>query len=53
MAQSEGSQVPRIGTENLIVLSLWGSYEVRSFASRQLGSLPSFAVYIPTRFQLL
>ena len=52
MALSEGSRVPTTGTENPIVLSLWSSYEVRSFASQQLGSLPSFAVYIPTRFEL-
>ena len=43
---SEGSRVPRTETENPIVLHLWSSYEVRSFASRQLGSLSSFAVYI-------
>ena len=34
MALSEGSPVPRTGTENPIVLGLWSSYEVRSFASR-------------------
>ena len=52
MALSEGSRVPGTGTENPIVLSLWSSCDVRSFASRQLGSLPSFVVYIPTRFEL-
>ena len=49
---SEGSRLPRTETENPIVLLLWSSYEVRSFASRQLGSLPSFAVYISRRFKL-
>ena len=46
------SRLPRTETENPIVLRLWSSYEVRSFASRQLGSLPSFAVYISRRFKL-
>ena len=52
MALSEGSRVPRTGTEKPIVLGLWSSYEVRSFAGRQLGSLPSFAVYMLRRFEL-
>ena len=52
MVLSEGSRVPTTGTENLIVLCLWSSYKVRSFASRQLGPLPSFAVYISRRFEL-
>ena len=52
MVLSEGSRVPRTGTENPLVLGLWSSYEVRSFASRQLGPLPSFALYIPRRFEL-
>ena len=52
MVLSEGSRVPTTGTENPIVLALWSSYKVRSFASRQLGTLPSFAVYISRRFEL-
>ena len=52
MVLGEGSRVPPTGTENPIVLGLWSSYKVRSFASRQLGPLPSFAVYIPRRFEL-
>ena len=52
MALSKGSRVPRTGTENPIGLGLWSSYEVRSFAGRQLGSLQSFAVYILRRFDL-
>ena len=52
MVMSEGSRVPKSGTENLIVLGLCSSYELRSFASQQLGSLPSFAVHIPRRFEL-
>ena len=52
MVLSEGSRVPTTATENPIVLGLWSSYKVRSFASRQLGPLPSFAVYIPRRFEL-
>ena len=43
MVLSEGSRVPTTGTENPIVLGLWSSYNVRSFASRQLGPLLSFA----------
>ena len=40
MVLSEGSRVPTTATENPIVLGLWSSYKVRSFASRQLGPLP-------------
>ena len=32
MVLSEGSRVPRTEAENPIVLGLWSSYEVRSFA---------------------
>ena len=49
---SEGSRLPKTERENPIVLCLWSSYEVRFFASRQLASLPSFAVYISRRFKL-
>ena len=52
MVLSEERRVPRTETENPFVLRLWSSYEVRSFACQQLGSLPSFAVYIPRRFEL-
>ena len=52
MVLSEGSRVPGTETENPIVLGLSSSYEVRSFASRQLGPLPSFAVYNPRHFEL-
>ena len=43
MVLSDGSRVPTTATENPIVLGVWSSYKVRSFASRQLGPLPSFA----------
>ena len=46
MVLSEESRVPKTETGNPIVLGLWSRFEVRSFASRQLGSLPWFAVYI-------
>ena len=50
MALSEGRRVPRTGIEKpIIVLGLCSSFEVRSFAIRQLGSLPSFTVYIQRR----
>ena len=40
MVLSEGSRVLRTETENPIVPGLQSSYEVRSFASRQLDFLP-------------
>ena len=49
---SQGSRVPRTERENPIVLCLWSTYEVRSFAGRQLGPLTPFAVYIPRCFVL-
>ena len=52
MVLSEGSRVPTTGTENPIVLGLWSSYKVRSLAGRQLGPMPSSAVYIPRCFEL-
>ena len=39
MVLSEGSRVLMTETENPIVLGLWSSYEVCSFASQRLGSL--------------
>ena len=48
MVPSEGSRIPMTETGNAIVLGLWSSYELRSFASRQLGSLLSFAVHSKT-----
>ena len=38
---------------NRIFLHLCSSYEARFFANRQPVSFPSFAVYIPWRFELL
>ena len=52
MVLNEGSRVATTGMKYPIVLGLWSSYKVHSFASRQLGPLPSFAVYIPRRFEL-